>query len=72
MVPKTALQTFKNQTVVFIQTDKGFKPQPVKLGRSNTQFAEIVSGLPSGRRYVANGGFTLKAELQKETFGDKH
>ncbi len=72
VVPKTALQTVENRTVVFIRTEKGFKPQPVTVGRSNTEFVEIVSGLKKDQQYVIKGGFTIKAELQKESFGDEH
>lgn len=72
VVPKTALQTFENKTVVFMRSGDGFKPQPVQIGRSNEKFAEITAGLTPGEVYVASGGFTLKAELQKEAFGDEH
>ncbi len=72
VVPKTALQTLDGRDVVFIQTAGGFKPQPVVVGRANKEFAEIRSGLKPGQRYVAKGGFTIKAELQKEAFGDEH
>ena len=33
---------------------------------------EVVSGLEPGERFVARGGFSLKAELGKESFGDGH
>jgi cobalt-zinc-cadmium efflux system membrane fusion protein len=33
---------------------------------------EVVDGLEPGDRYVAAGGFSLKAELGKEAFGDGH
>ncbi len=69
VVPKTALQTLENHTVVFVKTEDGFHPRPVSIGRTNTEYAEITSGLHKGDVYVAKGGFTLKAELQKEMFG---
>ncbi|GAB4179946.1 MAG: efflux RND transporter periplasmic adaptor subunit [Calditrichia bacterium] len=68
--PKTALETFENRTVVFVKNDEGFEPQPVTIGRSNTKAVEIVAGLKPGQQYVSKGGFTLKAELQKESFGE--
>ena len=58
--------------VVFVETDEGFEPRPVALGRRTRDHAEVVSGLEPGERYVAKGGFSLKAELGKETFGDSH
>lgn len=72
VVPKTALQTVEDETVVFIKTAEGFAPQPVKLGRTNTVNVEIVSGLKPGQTYVSKGAFTLKAQLSKGAFGDGH
>lgn len=72
LVPKTALQTFENNTVVFVKDEDGFEPRTVSIGRSNTESVEIVSGLHGGEKYVSQGGFTLKAELQKESFGEGH
>jgi len=72
VVPKTALETYESQTVVFVQTDEGFRPQPVHVGRSNDATVEIISGLNPGQSYVAKNGFTLKAELEKATFSGGH
>jgi cobalt-zinc-cadmium efflux system membrane fusion protein len=69
-VPKTALETFENQTVVFAKQEDGFVPLPVIIGRNNKKVVELVSGLKPGQVYVSKGGFTLKAELQKEAFGE--
>lgn len=72
VVPKTALQNFENQTVVFVKTNNGYQPTPVAIGRSNAYNVEIVDGLEAGEVYVAKGGFTMKAELEKESYGDGH
>ena len=72
LVPETALQTIEEKTCVFIETNEGFEPQPVELGRRNDTYVEVVSGLTAGQRYVTRGGFTIKAELSKGTFGDGH
>ncbi len=72
VVPKTAIETFENQTVVFVKTPEGFVPRPVILGRENDSNVEIVAGLEPGEEYVKKGGFTLKAELMKEAFGGGH
>lgn len=71
-VPKTALEMFEEQTVVFVKTDEGFRPQPVKIGKENHSSVEILDGLVPGDLYVSKGGFTLKAELEKGAFGDGH
>jgi cobalt-zinc-cadmium efflux system membrane fusion protein len=69
LVPKTALQTFEGETVVFVKTDEGFRPKAVSIGRTNSRFAEIITGLPVGREYVAKGALVIKAELEKSAFG---
>lgn len=71
-VPKTALQTHEGETVVFVATDEGFVPRPVRTGSSNGDFVEIVDGLQKGERYAQTGAFTLKAQMGKATFGDGH
>ncbi len=72
VIPKSALQTFEERTVIFVRTAKGFEPQPVKTGRQNATHVEIISGLKAGQSYVSKGAFTLKAQLSKGAFGDGH
>ncbi len=72
IIPKTALVSEGGKTEVFIQTEEGFKPQAVTLGKSNDTYAEVVEGLKAGQKYVAKGGFTLKAQMSKGAFGDGH
>lgn len=72
VIPKTALASEGGKTEVFIQTEDGFKPQPVILGKSNDTYVEVTEGLKAGQKYVAKGGFTLKAQLSKGAFGDGH
>lgn len=72
VVPKSALQTFEGKTVVFVKTAEGFEPRPVEIGRENEIAVEILSGLAPGQTYVAEGAFTLKAQLSKGAFGDGH
>lgn len=71
-VPRTALQMFEGRDVVFVQAEEGFVPRPVTVGRTDQAHLEIVSGLAPGEHYVSQGGFTLKAELGKESFGGDH
>lgn len=58
--------------VVFVEIDEGFEPRLVEIGRRSGDGIEIVAGLEPGERYVAEGGFSLKAELGKDAFGDGH
>ena len=72
LVPRTALQTVEDRLSIFVQTEEGFAPQPVTLGRATETYAEVTKGLQPGQRYVTKGAFTLKAELGKGAFGDGH
>ena len=72
VVPKSALQTFEERTVVFVQDEDGFEPRPVQVGRETATQVEILSGLQAGQTYVSKGAFTLKAQLSKGAFGDGH
>ena len=71
-IPKTALEFFEGNQVVFVQTDAGFEPRPIKIGLSNDMNVEIIEGLAQGETYVKKGGFTLKAELQKGEMDEGH
>jgi cobalt-zinc-cadmium efflux system membrane fusion protein len=72
VVPKSALQTVEDRTVVFVQDEDGFEPRPVQTGRENATQVEILSGLEAGQSFVSKGAFTLKAQLSKGAFGDGH
>ena len=72
LVPKTALQTIDEKTVVFVEDEDGFEPRAVTVGRSNGTHVEITSGLNPGQNYVSAGAFTLKAQLAKGSFDDGH
>jgi len=72
LVPMSSLHTVENKPSIFVKTDEGFAVVHVKTGRSNSEFVEILSGLNAGNSYVAEGGFTLKSELAKGSFGHGH
>jgi len=72
LVPKTALQTMDEKTVVFVKHEEDFEPRAVTVGRSNGTHVEIASGLKPGQKFVSAGAFTLKAQLGKGSFGDGH
>ena len=64
-VPREALVRLDGQTCVFLQTDRGFVPQAVMVGRSNDSSVEITAGLKAAQKYVGRGAYTLMSELNK-------
>ena len=72
LVPRSAIQMLEDHPVVFVETDEGFAPQPVQVGRANPTHAEIVAGLEPGQPFVSRGAFVLKAQLEKGAFGEGH
>jgi multidrug efflux pump subunit AcrA (membrane-fusion protein) len=68
-VAKDIIQDLDDNTTVFVQTDHGFEPRTVTLGRSNNAFVEITSGLEAGEKIVTKNSFRLKAELGKVAGG---
>jgi len=63
VVPKNAVQNIDGEDVIFVVVKTGFKPIPVVLGKSDKNNIEIVLGLTSGRVYVKEGAFQLKAQM---------
>ena len=69
MIPKEALQRLENEIVVFVEAKGGYEPKHVTVGRSDGSNVEILSGLSAGERYVAKGGFELKAVMMTSDMG---
>ncbi|NNE35062.1 MAG: efflux RND transporter periplasmic adaptor subunit [Rhodothermales bacterium] len=65
LVPPSALTQLDGQTVVFVETERGFVPSQVVTGLEGVGGVEIVEGLAPGERFVSSGAFTVKAELEK-------
>ena len=72
VIPKTALQKHDGKTVVFVQKRGGFQAHPVTLGEEDSDNIIVLDGIEHGETIVAQGSFTLKAELEKGSFGHGH
>lgn len=68
-VPPTAIHFLDGGEAVFVEEEHGFVPRPVATGRRGSGLVEILSGLDEGEAYVREGGFLLKSEHEKESFG---
>ncbi|MDC8785709.1 efflux RND transporter periplasmic adaptor subunit [Roseateles koreensis] len=71
-VSAAAVQTVGDKPVVFLAVAGGFKPVPVKLGRSDGQTVEVLEGLKAGDPVAVTRTFVLKSELGKEAAEHEH
>ncbi|MGM9451998.1 efflux RND transporter periplasmic adaptor subunit [Legionella bozemanae] len=62
----SAIQRMGEQEVVFVQQGDFFEVTPVTLGQQDNEWAEVLSGLSAGQKYVTKNSFFIKAELGKE------
>ncbi len=72
-IPASALLGETEKHFVFIAiNDTSFEKRDIRTGTETREFAEVLDGLLLGERLVVKGGFFLKSELAKETFGEEH
>jgi cobalt-zinc-cadmium efflux system membrane fusion protein len=69
VIPRSAVLTHEGDLIVFVQTEEGFELRPVVLGESDATSHEVLSGLKSGDTYVSRNAISLKAEMNKGSFG---
>lgn len=71
-VPEQAVQTVEDKPSVFVRTPDGFDTRPVKLGRRDNGYVEIIDGIEAGAQVATSGSFTLKSELGKASAEHGH
>jgi membrane fusion protein, heavy metal efflux system len=70
-IRRTAIQMMNDAPVVFVQIGSDFEARPVRLGKTDGDMTEILSGLSSGDIYAAENSYVVKAEaLKQETAAD--
>lgn len=72
VVPESAIIDLEGQPTIFVQEGESWEPRTVKLGRDDGKMVEVLSGVVPGENYVFDGGFVLKAQLQKNEFESGH
>lgn len=63
LIPRNAVQIIEGESMVFVPSGKGYISRPVKTGRNDRKYYEIVSGLKEGDEYVTQGSFELKSMM---------
>lgn len=70
-VPASALVKDKEDTFVFVRKGpEAFERRPVEVGDPVGGLVPVRRGLAAGDDVVVKGGFSLKAEMSKEEFGE--
>ena len=72
VIPKEAIQNSDGRDFVFVVTPEGFERRYIKLGQTDNENNEVISGLNPGDQYVTNKTFLLKAELGKSSAEHEH
>lgn len=65
MIKTSALQNYKDWTVVFIKVENQYEIRPVELGERDSQWVEVKKGLKVGTTYVITNSFLIKADIEK-------
>jgi cobalt-zinc-cadmium efflux system membrane fusion protein len=71
-VPLSALQTFRDFTVVFAQVDDTYEVRMLQLGRRDGDNVEVLGGLEPGTRIVTQNSYLIKADIEKSGASHDH
>lgn len=72
VVPMTALQTFRDWDVVFVNEGEKYQALPVELGRKDGKNVEVLSGLKPGAAIVVENSYLVKADIEKSGASHDH
>ncbi|MFH1842593.1 MAG: efflux RND transporter periplasmic adaptor subunit [bacterium] len=70
VVHRDAVQYLGDEPVIFIFAAGEYIMRHVTLGKYDDQWVEVVDGILAGENVVVQGGFRLKAEIEKRGAGD--
>jgi cobalt-zinc-cadmium efflux system membrane fusion protein len=68
----TALQPFRDFTVVFEQIGDQYEVRMLELGEQRGDWAEVLSGIEPGARYVTKNSYLIKADIEKSGASHDH
>ena len=71
-VRNSALQRFRDFTVVFAQIGDTYEVRMLELGKSDGTWTEVLGGIEPGEKYVAENSFLIKADIEKSGASHDH
>jgi cobalt-zinc-cadmium efflux system membrane fusion protein len=71
-VKTSALQPFRDFTVVFAKVRDTFEVRMLELGQQTPEWTEVKGGLKPGTVYAAEGAYVIKADIEKAGASHDH
>jgi len=71
-VKRSALQAFRDFTVVYAQIGEEYEVRMLELGRQDDDWIEVLGGLETGTRYVTENSYVIKADIEKSGASHDH
>ena len=72
VILRSALQTFRDGEVAFVNVGDVYEFRPLELGRSDAERVEVLGGLRAGDRYVSANSYLIKADIEKSGASHDH
>lgn len=66
IVPRSAVSGWEDEPFVFVRTEQGFQPRPVRLGHTTERQVAVIEGLRPGERYAATSVLALESQLESD------
>jgi cobalt-zinc-cadmium efflux system membrane fusion protein len=67
-----AIQSIRDEPAVFGRYGDQFEARPIRAGRSDGQYVEVLGGLSAGVKYAAKNSFLIKADIGKSGASHDH
>lgn len=71
-VKSSALQPFRDFTVVFEQVGDTYEVRMLELGEQQGDWVEVLGGIEAGARYVTENSYLIKADVEKSGASHDH
>ena len=71
-ISNEAIQVIDGKQGVFVKSGEKYTFTPIKIGRSDTQFSEVLSGIHVNDQYVIENSYLLKADIEKSEAEHAH
>ncbi|MBR9814600.1 HlyD family efflux transporter periplasmic adaptor subunit [bacterium] len=72
VVQNSALQAFRDFTVVFAKVGDTYEVRMLDLGRSDGEVTQVLGGLKPGTEYVTGNSYLIKADIEKSGASHDH